>query len=296
MLRPLKLVVNQNAGAFTKGLELDAVVSGLEAAGWPSVEVVDITDQPGGDPACNLDGEDCVLAVAAGDGTINALASSLIALRAPPPLLILPAGTANLLSKRVSGDVDMESVLTLSVDYQPRTIPVGYIGDNIFTIAAALGITPAFAKAREGLRDPDRKGRLIATLRYLLVGFRNITQSYLGFRLDRADRLRRARAAYVSVGHMADAHAQTDDVSFDSMLEIYGARLSSVVDFSLLLAHTALGDIRDYKRSWRSTARQITVYSKRRIPIIVDGEPGYVSGPLDLKIVNDALCILAPKP
>ena len=295
MARALHLLINRHAGAFTHGLTLDDIVSQLNDAGWSPVDVTDITDdiEAGIEEACEKSGD--YFAIAAGDGTINAFASALSRMTAPPPLLVLPAGTANLLAKRLNGEGDMAATIVASADFEPKKIPCGRVDEKLFLIAAAVGITPAFAKARELLREPPHEGRLTRIWRYLRAGLRNLTKRYLGFRLDQDDYLRRGRAAYISVGHMDDAHARDGESEFQPLLEIYGGRPFGVVDLSIMLARAAMHDFKHQKRAWRATALRIEAYSKRRIPLIIDGEPCYADAPVVFELIEDALCVMAPK-
>lgn len=295
MARALHLLVNRHAGAFTRGMTVDSIVDGLEDVGWSPVTVTDISDdiEAGIEAACANPGE--TLAIAAGDGTIAAFATALTQMKSPPPLLVLPAGTANLVAKRLCGDGDMETVIAASADYQPRKIPCGCVDGRVFLIAAAVGITPAFAKARELLREPPHDGRLKAIWRYIRAGVRSLTTRYIAFTVDGENRFRRARAAYVSVGRMGDAHAQGGESKFEPVFEIYAGRPFGVVDLSIMLARAAFSDFRQQPRAWRTTGTHIEAYSKRRLPLIVDGEPIYADAPVAFELIEDALCVMAPK-
>ncbi|MEE2565669.1 diacylglycerol/lipid kinase family protein [Hyphobacterium marinum] len=295
MARALHLLVNRHAGAFTRGMTVESVVDGLEAAGWSPITVTDISDdiEAGIAEACEIPGD--AFAIAAGDGTVAAFATALSELDSPPPLLVLPAGTANLLAKRLYGDGDMDSVIATSAGYEPRKIPCGRVDGRIFLIAAAVGITPAFAKARELLREPPHDGRLRAIWRYIRAGVRSLTTRYIGFTIDGETHFRRARAAYVSVGRMGDAHAQGGESRFEPILEVYAGRPFGVVDLSIMLARAAFADFKHQKRAWRATGHHIEAHSKRRLPLIVDGEPGYANSPVVFELIEDALCVMAPK-
>jgi diacylglycerol kinase family enzyme len=295
MARALHLLVNRNAGAFTGGLTVDEVVSGLESAGWSPVTVADLTDDVEGAIAQAVSEAHACIAVAAGDGTVAALATALAAQDDPPPLLVLPAGTANLLSRRICGEADMTSVIAASADWAPRRIPVGRVEGRVFLIAAAVGITPSFARARELLRQPPRDGRMAAVWRHLQVGMRSLSTRYIGFLVDEETRYRPAKAAYISVGRMGDAHARDGESAFAPMLEIYAGRPHGVIDMSVMVARAAFNDFENQPRAWRATAQRIEANSKRRLPLIIDGEPVEAHSPVVFELIEDGLCVMSPK-
>lgn len=295
MARPLHLLVNRQAGAFTRGLTVEDVVSGLEAAGWSPITVTDITDDlEAGIAEAAAETQEC-FAIAAGDGSVAAFATALAAMDKPPPLLVLPAGTANLVARRLCGEAGMDAVIAASADWEPRKIPCGRVDGRVFLIATAVGITPAFAKARELLREPPHDGRLAAIWRYVRAGMRSLSTRYIGFAIDRETRYRRAKAAYISVGLMGDAHAREGESDFAPVLEIYAGRPFGVIDLSIMVARAALHEFDHQPRAWRAKARRIEANAKRRIPLIVDGEPVYANAPVVFELIEDALCVMAPK-
>ncbi len=295
MSRSLHLLVNRSAGAFTGALTVHEVVSGLESAGWSPITVADITDDIEAGIAQAVSEAHASIAVAAGDGTVAALATALTALDNPPPLLVLPAGTANLLARRISGEADMASVIAASADWAPRHIPVGRVEDRVFLIAAAVGITPAFAKARELLREPPRGGRIAAVWRHLQAGMRSLSTRYIGFLVDDETRYRPAKAAYISVGRMGDAHARDGESAFAPLLEIYAGRPHGVIDLSVMVARAAFNDFENQPRAWRTTAHRIEANARRRIPLIIDGEPVELAAPVVFELIENGLCVMSPK-
>lgn len=295
MARALHLLVNRHAGAFTRDLTVDAVVTGLESAGWSPVTVADITDDLDSGIAQALSAQHDCLAIAAGDGSVAAFATALAALDHPPPLLVLPAGTANLLARRLCGEADMQTVIAASAAWVPRHIPCGRVDGRVFLIAAAVGITPAFARARELLREAPHDGRLAAVWRHLQAGMRTLSTRYIGFLINEETQYRPAKAAYVSVGRMADAHARDGRSEFEPVLEIYAGRPFGVIDLSVMVARAAFNDFEKQTRAWRTSASRIEAHAKRRIPLIIDGEPVDAAAPVVFELIADGLCVMSPK-
>ncbi|WBQ13132.1 hypothetical protein L2D00_00240 [Hyphomonadaceae bacterium BL14] len=295
MARALHLLVNRHAGAFTRDLTVDAVVTGLESAGWSPVTTTDITDDLDAGIAQAISAQHDYLAIAAGDGSVAALATALAEVNNPPPLLVLPAGTANLLARRLCGEADMAIVIAASEHWMPRHIPCGRVDGRVFMIAAAVGITPNFARARELLREPPHDGRLTAIWRQLQAGMRTLSTRYIGFLVDEETRYRPAKAAYISVGRMGDAHARDGESVFAPLLEIYAGRPHGVIDMSVMVARAAFNDFENQPRAWRATARRIEADSKRPLPLIIDGEPMEAHSPVVFELIEDGLCVMSAK-
>jgi len=295
MARALHLLVNRNAGAFTRGLTIEEVVTGLESAGWSPVTAADITGDVGAGIEIAIKANHDYLAIAAGDGSVAALATALCALDDPPPLLVLPAGTANLLARRLCGEADMASVVAASADWTPRRIPFGRVDGRVFMIAAAVGITPAFARARELLREPPHDGRLTAIWRQLQAAMRTLSTRYIGFLINDEMQYRPAKAAYISVGRMGDAHARDGQSEFEPVLEIYAGRPFGVIDMTVMVARAAFNDFENQPRARRTSAMRIEAHAKRRIPLIVDGEPVHARAPVVFELIEDGLCVMSPK-
>lgn len=295
MARALHLLVNRHAGAFSRDVTVEEVVSGLESAGWSPVTITDITDDFDAGVAQAISARHDYLAIAAGDGSVAALATALAALDDPPPLLVLPAGTANLLARRLCGEADMASVIAASEHWVPRHIPCGRVQGRAFLIAAAIGITPNFARARGLLREPPRDGRLTLVWRQLQAGMRTLSTRYIGFLINEETQYRPAKAGYISVGRMADAHARDGQSEFEPILEIYAGRPFGVVDLSIMVARATFNDFENQPRAWRTSASRIEAHAKRRIPLIVDGEPIDAASPVVFELIEDGLCVMSPK-
>jgi diacylglycerol kinase family enzyme len=98
-----------------------------------------------------------LLVVWGGDGTHRAALDTIG--RAPSPLLLLPGGTKNLLSRSVHGHKPWQSILTSVVERsQHRQLPAGVLDGKRFFCAMLAGAPAHFAEAREYLRDGNLGG------------------------------------------------------------------------------------------------------------------------------------------
>jgi diacylglycerol kinase family enzyme len=89
-----------------------------------------------------------------GDGTQRAVLDRLG--RHSSKILLLPGGTMNLLSKWLHGQHPWETVLwSVLASPQPRVLPAGKVGNNLFFCALLAGVAARFADAREDVRRGD---------------------------------------------------------------------------------------------------------------------------------------------
>ena len=75
-----------------------------------------------------------------GDGTVVEAAAALLAIPAPPPLCIVPQGTANLLALNLGVPADRESAIDLAFNGRVVRIDCGRANGEPFLIALGAGV------------------------------------------------------------------------------------------------------------------------------------------------------------
>jgi len=79
------------------------------------------------------------LVVAGGDGTINEVVNGWAEVEAPPPIAIVPIGTANVLATEIGLRIRKIDVLDTILRGEPTPISVGVVGDRRFVLMAGAG-------------------------------------------------------------------------------------------------------------------------------------------------------------
>ncbi|WP_420430953.1 diacylglycerol/lipid kinase family protein [Hyphobacterium sp.] len=219
MRNKLHLAFNAASGAFVRGLTMDALRASIETAGWSLSGETDVTS--GAIDPAQMTATDAI-AIAGGDGTamevLNACADT-----ETPPVLILPCGTANLLARHVHATIDLDAVLENARTAVTKPLELGRANGKTFAVAAAIGVSPSFARLREDMRS-DRGWRRIRRIpAYLAAGFRSFFrgQFYANLYDDQAPR--RATALYVSC---------PDSLVKDGCFTVRGGRLRTVADLA----------------------------------------------------------------
>jgi hypothetical protein len=160
------LVTNAASGSNQESARL-ALEQALGEAGLRIARQVSFPDEPL-PSAAELDAAsiDCV-AVFAGDGTANALVTSLYGWGGA--VLVLPGGTMNLLYHRLHGEREVAEVLEAAVAGKARRRRPGILrcdnGDGLSGVMAGPGIE--WNKVREALRNTDIAGVAAGTAQAL---------------------------------------------------------------------------------------------------------------------------------
>ncbi|OYX61860.1 MAG: hypothetical protein B7Y88_14955, partial [Sphingomonadales bacterium 32-64-17] len=148
------LVTNAASGSNGKD-KLAALAKAAEGAGVVFSRTIHFPedDLP---TAAELDGAGIkIVAVYAGDGTVNALVTSLYGWSGS--VLVLPGGTKNLLFHRLHGQRDVSEVLAALVRGMARTVRPGVVrcpqGDGLAGLMAGPGT--AWYDVREAMRKAD---------------------------------------------------------------------------------------------------------------------------------------------
>jgi undecaprenyl-diphosphatase len=283
----------------TRAAGAGAVVEPLRGE-LPKAEIVEIGGGPGGpatpaELAAALDdaaGRAQVLAVAGGDGTVNAAACA--ALRHDTPLLPIPAGTLD----HFAGAIGIESVADAIAAYRSGRVVRVDVGriiergkpDRIFLNTATFGAYTALADRRDRLR------RRFGTWPALAVaGFRTLRRATpLDVAVD--GRPRRVWVGFVgncrygSWGALPTWRSRLADGRLDVRLVLAGRRGGKSRALARLLAgHLRI--VRGYK-AWRTSAVRLEAASP--LALACDGENVVLTPPVTITKHPAALAIFQP--
>jgi YegS/Rv2252/BmrU family lipid kinase len=84
-----------------------------------------------------------LIVAAGGDGTVNEIANGLAFAESPPPLAVLPLGTANVLAAEIGLTPTPKAVLAMIAGGRTRTIRLGVAGGRHFVLMASAGLDSA---------------------------------------------------------------------------------------------------------------------------------------------------------
>jgi diacylglycerol kinase family enzyme len=103
------------------------------------------------------------LVVAGGDGTVNEVVNGLACAREPPPLALLPMGTANVLATEIGLSLSAESIARAIVSGPVNTISLGEVNGRRFVLMAGVGFDASVVAAvDQRLKRAIGKGAYVA--------------------------------------------------------------------------------------------------------------------------------------
>lgn len=284
------LVAVVNAGAGAGGA---ASITEVLRGEFPEAKVVEVAD--GGDVDAAFDeaaAEASVLAVAGGDGTVNAGARA--ALRHDVPLLTIPAGTLDHFARALG----IESVADAVAAYRSGRVvhvDVGRIAESggperIFLNTATFGAYTLLAQRRDLLR------RRLGTWPALAVAGVRTLRHAAPVNVVVDGRPRRVwvgfvgNCRYASWGALPTWRSRLADGRLDVRLVLAGRGGGKLRGLAgLLLGHLRVA--RGY-RAWRTSALRLE--SQSPLWLATDGETNTVAAPVTITKHGAALAVFQP--
>lgn len=278
---PLILVHNARSGAFQRGLTPEDLRERIQATGWVIKSEIDLSIETDALARMDIPAE-TVVAIAGGDGTVMSVLNSFAQKQVEQPILVLPCGTANLLARQLHSDLDLAAVLDRGRKGELRPLKLGSANDQIFAVAAAIGFSPAAVQVREEVREKGVFGRFRRYARLAQAGWRSVFTRSMRVQLDEGPELK-ATAIY--------AQCPQADVA-DNGLAITGGKARNVAQLAAGLAEFAGGNQDTSGALWSRSAHRVSVTSRRRIPVILDGEPQWMVSPVSLEFGQQSLNVI----
>ena len=242
-----------------------------------------------------VESEADTIIAAGGDGTVTALATAVI--EADKNLAILPLGTANLLARDLEVPLDLEECVDALSTMEPLSIDVAEVNGTIFLHKAVIGVIPELAAGREHIRGQGL-GAKIGFIRYFFRRISRARRHALEITTgDGTSRIERVQAIAVASNPYDEGLGRFfhRDKLDTGLLTIYILRHLNIGDMFKLALGMIAGRWRDYDALDISTARSVTIRSKKpRLQLMIDGEVSSMEVPLNFKIYPRALKVLAP--
>ncbi len=285
------IVVNQRCRHGDSDLE--PFLERLRAGGL--VPRLCVTDRPETIPALleQHAAEADILVLAGGDGTINAAAATLLALRRP--VAILPLGTANDLARTLGIPADPLAAAEVIAAGRPMPIDLGEVNDRFFFNVASIGVAAQVSQDA----TPEGKRRL-GVLNYAAGAARALRGARpFRARIAAGARVVSVSTVQISVGngrYYGGGMAIADEAAIDdSLLNLYSLAPQSLLRHALLLPLLRAGRHGGRRGVLTLTGSDIRVTTDRPLPVSTDGEIT-THTPAHFRVRPRALTVMAPKP
>ena len=225
-----------------------------------------------------------VLLVLGGDGTIRTAAEACAG--TDTYLIPLPGGTLNVLPQALYGDSSWQEALqeTLATPLT-KGLSAGRVGDKLFFVAALVGAPGLWMEAREAIREGD----IFNTVGKAGVAFEAMFDTTIQYfiSLEVSGTAEVVAVICPLVSEQLSASEQT--------LEAAAIDVENASELVGLATATAFGKWRDHESVTLTKTHQVTVQSKKDIPLFLDGERVKVGNEAEIRFTPHAVNVIVPK-
>ena len=231
------------------------------------------------------------VAIAGGDGTLNAAAPAL--LEAKLPLLIIPAGTANDLARTLGIPPDPAAATRLLLEGCTRRIDIGFANDVPFFNVASIGFGVDLARALT--RDSKRRWGVLG---YLLAAARTLRRlrPFTAY-ITHGKTTTISRTVHVAVGNgrhygggmTVAEHACIDD----NRLDVFSLEISGLWGLLKLLPALRSGRHGHWTEIRTLAGEELDIHTHRPRSVNTDGEIT-THTPAVFRVLPGAVTVFAP--
>lgn len=229
-----------------------------------------------------------------GDGTISSVAVEVA--KAGKTLGVLPLGTLNNFSKDLGIPQDLRGAVHTIAAGEVKTIDLAEVNGRYFINNSSIGLYPQIVLRREEQQRLGR-GKWHAAFWAALQMFR--LSPFLKVRIDLGGRSFLRKTPFVFVGNNEydmDLYNIGRRLAMDDgQLSVYFLHRGGRWGVTLLLWHTLVGRLRQWKDFEEVSTDSITIQTRRKkLHVAFDGEVAEMRTPLHYKIVPKALKVIVP--
>jgi diacylglycerol kinase family enzyme len=225
-----------------------------------------------------------VLVVLGGDGTVRRAAEACTG--TGTYLVPLPGGTLNVLPRALYGDSSWQEALKETLT-NPLTkeLSAGRVADKLFFVAAVVGAPGLWMEAREAIRE----GNILNAVGKAGVAFQAMFDSTIQYFISPQ---MKGEAEVVAVICPLVSEQMSDS---EQTLEAAAIDVENATELLGLATAAAFGKWRDHESVTLTKTNQVTVRSKKDIPLFLDGERVKVGNEAQIGFAPHAVNVIVPK-
>ena len=225
-----------------------------------------------------------VLVVLGGDGTIRTAAEACTG--TDTYLLPLPGGTLNVLPRALYGDSSWQEALKETLaNPLTKELSAGRVGDKLFFVAAVVGAPGLWMEAREAIR----KGDILNAVGKAGVAFEAMFDTTIQYFISPEVS---GKAEVVAIICPLVSEQLSDS---EQALEAAAIDVENATELLGLATAAAFGKWRDDESVTLTKTHQVTVQSKKDIPLFLDGERVKVGKKAEISFVPNAVNVIVPE-
>lgn len=296
MRESISVIINASAGAHGSPMASAELTERFHRAGL-AVVVTEATDGEALIQAAHkaVDGGARIVIAGGGDGTINAVASSVIGTECR--LGVLPMGTLNHFAKDLNIPADLDDAIATIAAGHEIQVDVGEVNGRPFLNNSSLGLYPNIVRDREQQQRRLGRGKWLAFVAATVTALRRYP--FLTVRIEVDGRPHVRRTPFIFIGNneysMSGFSLGTRSDLSGGQLSLYVAERTSRIGLLRLALRSLFGRLRQARDFDMRLASEITVETPHaRLPVATDGEVTWMQAPLHYRIRRGALHVLVP--
>ncbi|MDH1178450.1 diacylglycerol kinase family protein [Achromobacter mucicolens] len=296
---PLFIVLNKGSGRGDAQVLQDTIRQILDEAGrryelMPVDDPSRLTDVAR-QAVKRAQDEQGVVIAAGGDGTLNAVAGTVLGQGVP--FGILPQGTFNYFGRTYGISQETDVALRGFLQGTIRPVQVGLLNGRLFLVNASLGLYPQLLEDREAYKQRYGRRRWVALWSGLVTLWRQPRQ--LGLQLEFEGKSRSLTSPTLVVGNnkLQLEHIGIENDGLDrNQLVAMAARPVGTLALYGLLVRGLLSRLGDAENVINFAFDKLTVgvRGRRRVKVAMDGEISWMDTPLEFKVASDRLPLVVP--
>jgi len=236
-----------------------------------------------------------VVVAGGGDGTISTVAAQVA--KAGKTLGVLPLGTLNHFSKDLGIPQTIDGAVETIATGDVKLIDLAEVNGSIFINNSSIGLYPRIVLRRKEEQRLGR-GKWSAAFWAALQMFR--LSPFLKVRIEFDGKQLLRKTPFVFVGNneyeMDLYNIGRRESLDDGELSIYFLHRGGRWGITLLVFHTLLGGLRQWKDFEEVSTESVTIQTrKKKLHVALDGEVRTMETPLDYRTRPKALRVIVPK-
>ena len=239
--------------------------------------------------------EQGVVIAAGGDGTLNAVAGTVLGKGVP--FGILPQGTFNYFGRSYGISQDTEVALRGFLQGHLRPVQVGQLNGRLFLVNASLGLYPTLLEDREAYKQRFGRSRLVALWSGVVTLLRAPRQ--LRLQLETEGRSRELRTPTLVVGNnklqLEHVGIESDELDRNRLVAMTVKPVGTLALYDLLVRglFSRLGEA-EHVISFGFDRLTVGIRGRKRVKVAMDGEISWMNTPLEFKVSPEPLPLVVP--
>ena len=296
---PLFIVLNTGSGRGDAQVLQDTIRGILDEAGrrYTLMAVDDPTHltQTAQGAVKRAQDEQGVVIAAGGDGTLNAVAATVLGKGVP--FGILPQGTFNYFGRTYGISQDTDVALRGFLQGHIEPVRVGQLNGRLFLVNASLGLYPTLLEDREAYKQRFGRSRMVALWSGLVTLLRAPRQ--LRLQLEEAGGVRDLRTPTLVVGNnklqLEHVGIESEDLERNRLVAMTVKPVGTLALYGLLVRglFSRLGEA-EHVISFGFERMRVRIRGRNRVKVAMDGEISWMSTPLEFKVADEKLPLVVP--